>query len=116
MAQYTEDFIDRLHLVWGAGFLSPGGPEEVLEIVRGLALQDASVLDIGCSTGGPAIVLARDLGAHPVCIDVETPLLDKARRLAGEAGVGERIEFRWSSPARCPSPTRASMSSSARTH
>jgi phosphoethanolamine N-methyltransferase len=102
MAQYSEDFIDRLHLVWGAGFLSPGGPQEVREIVRGLDLRDASVLDIGCGTGGPAIVLARDVGARPVCIDVEAPLLDKARRLAAEAGVAGRIAFRLVEPGPLP--------------
>jgi len=102
MAQYTEDFIDRLHLVWGAGFLSPGGPDEVRAIVRGLDLEGASVLDIGCGTGGPAIVLARALGARPICIDVEAPLLDKARRLAREAGIAERIDFRLVEPGPLP--------------
>ena len=41
MAQYPNDFIDRLHLVWGTGFLSPGGPEEVGQIVRGIDMNDA---------------------------------------------------------------------------
>ena len=52
------------------------------------------MLDIGCGTGGPAIVLARDFGAKMVCVDVEEQLLARARRNAGEAGVSERIEFK----------------------
>src|SRR3546814_5254164 len=53
--QYPDEFIDRLHLIWGDAFLSPGGPEEVRAIVSGLDLEDGEVLDIGCGTGGPAI-------------------------------------------------------------
>ncbi len=102
MAQYGEEFIDRLHLVWGPGFLSPGGPQEVAEITCGLDLNNALVLDIGCGTGGPAIVLARDLGARVICIDVEPQLLDRAKALAVEAGVAEQIEYRLVSPGPLP--------------
>ena len=43
--QYPGHFIERLHTIWGEGFLSPGGPEEVgeelytnwLGVRRGLA-------------------------------------------------------------------------------
>ena len=102
MAQYADEFIDRLHLVWGPGFLSPGGPQEVMEITSGLDLKNALVLDIGCGTGGPAIVLARDLGARVICIDVEPQLLERARKLADEAGVAEQIEYRLVTPGPLP--------------
>ena len=102
MAQYADEFIDRLHLVWGSGFLSPGGPQEVMEITSGLDLKNALVLDIGCGTGGPAIVLARDLGARVICIDVEPQLLERARKLADEAGVAEQIEYRLVTPGPLP--------------
>ncbi|HUG61203.1 MAG TPA: class I SAM-dependent methyltransferase [Methylomirabilota bacterium] len=98
----TDDFADRLHLVWGQGFLSPGGPAEVAEIVKDLDLADASVLDIGCGAGGPAIVLRRDFGARLVCIDVEAPLLDRAARLALDAGVADGVEFRLVDPGPLP--------------
>ncbi|MGI9491980.1 MAG: class I SAM-dependent methyltransferase, partial [Geminicoccaceae bacterium] len=76
--QYPDHFVDRLHLVWGHGFLSPGGPEEVLSVVRGLDLADRLVLDIGCGTGGPAMVLAKECGAKVVGIDVEPQLVKRA--------------------------------------
>ncbi len=98
MAQYADEFIDRLHLVWGPGFLSPGGPEEVAQVCRGLNLEDAYVLDIGCGTGGPSIALARDMGARVIGIDIEPQLLDRARMLADQAGVADRIEFRQVKP------------------
>ena len=107
VAQYPDEFIDRLHLVWGLGFLSPGGPEEVARIVKGLDLRGKRVLDIGCGTGGPAIVLARDFGANMVCVDVEEQLLVRARRNTGEAGVSERIEFHLVAPGPLPFSDRA---------
>jgi len=100
--QYSDEFIDRLHVVWGPGFLSPGGPEEVGEIVRGLDLAGKRVLDIGCGTGGPAIVLARDHGAQMVCIDVEPQLIARAERNAAEAGVAGSIDFRLVDPGPLP--------------
>lgn len=100
--QYSEDFIDRLHVVWGPGFLSPGGPEEVCEIVRGLDLAGKCVLDIGCGTGGPAIVLARDKGAQMVCLDVEPQLIARAERNAQEAAVGDAVDCRLVEPGPLP--------------
>ena len=102
MTQYPEEFIDRLHLVWGPGFLSPGGPEEVARIVAGLDLAGKRVLDIGCGTGGPAIVLARDFGANMVCVDVEKQLLARAKRNAAKVGASERIEIQLVSPGPLP--------------
>lgn len=100
--QYPAEFIDRLHLIWGDAFLSPGGPEEVRAIVQGLDLADAEVLDIGCGTGGPAIVLARDCGARVTAVDVEPQLLERARRFADVAGLAGRIEFRLVEPGPLP--------------
>ncbi|MGR3291527.1 MAG: class I SAM-dependent methyltransferase [Paracoccaceae bacterium] len=102
MAQYPDEFIDRLHLVWGPGFLSPGGAEEVAKIVGDLDLAGKRVLDIGCGSGGPAIVLARDYGASLVCIDIEPQLIERARANAASAGVAEQIEFQLVQPGPLP--------------
>ena len=69
--RYPDDFIDRLHAIWGEGFLSPGGVEEVHQIVKGLDLAGKTVLDIGFGTAGPAIVLARELGALVIYDDIQ---------------------------------------------
>jgi len=100
--QYPQEFIDRLQLVWGAGFLSPGGPEEVARIVEGLALRDKAVLDLGCGVGGPAIVLARRFGARVTCLDVEETLIENARRNAAAAGVSGQIDFVLARPGPLP--------------
>lgn len=101
--QYPDHFIDRLHTVWGEGFLSPGGPAEVAEIVRGLDLSGKTVLDIGFGTGGPAVVLARDCGAGQVIgIDVEAQLKPQAEAFAARQGVGDRVAFRIVDPGPLP--------------
>ena len=55
---YPPDFVTGLQMQWGAGFLSPGGPEEVTEILKTVDVAGKSVLDIGCGVGGPAMVIA----------------------------------------------------------
>lgn len=103
--RYPEDFVVRLEAVWGEGFLSPGGPAEVAEIVRGLDLRGRRVLDIGSGVGGPAVVLVRDLGAGEVVgIDVEAQLVARARALAERAGVAARVAFRLVEPGPLPFP------------
>ncbi len=101
--QYPDHFIERLHAVWGEGFLSPGGAEEVCEIVRGLSLTGKSVLDIGFGTAGPAIVLARDLGADRVVgIDVEEQLHRRATALVERMGLTDRVDLELVTPGRLP--------------
>lgn len=97
--EYPDHFVDRLEIIWGEGFLSPGGAAEVKEIVKGLDLSAATVLDIGCGTGGVDIVLVRDLNAaHVIATDVEPALLDRARQRVAKSGMADRIEFRLVEP------------------
>ena len=92
---YPQHFVDRLHIVWGNGFLSPGGPQEVMKIVDGLDFSGKSVLDVGCGSGGPAIVLAQETDASLiVAIDIQQALLDQAASFARKATVSSRLEFK----------------------
>ena len=49
---YDDATVDFLEALWGEGYLSPGGPEEVARILAGLDLAGRIVLDIGCGSGG----------------------------------------------------------------
>lgn len=104
MALYTNDFIARLEVVWGRGFLSPGGPEEVRMIVDGVELDGRAVLDIGVGTGGPAVALAREFGANVIGIDIEDGVLERARALVHETGLAERIRLEKVEPGPLPFP------------
>jgi len=99
---YPKNFIDRLELVWGPGFMSPGGVEEVNRIVEGLDLSGRRVLDIGSGTGGPAIALARDHGAYVVGIDVEPQLFERADHHVAAAGLEQRVDLRLVEPGPLP--------------
>ena len=96
--EYHEALIEMLELIWGRGFMTPGGPENVRKTVAGLDLRDKLVLDIGCGIGGPALVLAGELGARVVGLDLEAPVIARAEASAAEAGLADRIEFRQVAP------------------
>ena len=92
--EYHDAMIGMLELIWGQGFLIPAGPENVRRTVAGLDLRDKLVLDIGSGIGGPALILAGELGARVVGIDLEGPLVARARGYAEAAGLDGRVEFR----------------------
>jgi ubiquinone/menaquinone biosynthesis C-methylase UbiE len=101
--QYPDHFVARLHSIWGEGFMSPGGPEEVGEIVRDLDLSGKTVLDIGFGTGGPAIALAKKHQAGKVIgIDVEPQLRERALANIEQSGVSDRIDLRIVEPGPLP--------------
>ena len=92
--EYHDALVDMLELVWGRGFMIPDGPHVVRRVVSGLDLEGRRVLDIGSGIGGPALLLAEEMGARVVGIDLEGPLIARSRAYAAEAGLEDRIEFR----------------------
>jgi cyclopropane fatty-acyl-phospholipid synthase-like methyltransferase len=92
--EYPEQFVTRLEILWGEGFLSAGGPAEVNEILKGVDISGKTVLDLGCGCGGPDIVLVNDLAAAKVVgIDIDAGLLDRARGYARAAGLIDKIHY-----------------------
>ncbi len=92
--EYHDALVDMLELVWGRGFMIPDGPRIVRRVLAGLELRGERVLDIGAGIGGPALLMAGEMGARVVGIDLEAPLVSRARAAAAAAGLDERIEFR----------------------
>ncbi len=102
---YSEIHITFLEELWGDGYLSPGGPEEVARTLAGVDLTGATVVDIGCGSGGITIGLVRDHWAGFVIgLDVEQPVCDHARARVERAGLAERIEIRLVEPGPMPLP------------
>ena len=102
---YDDATIDFLEALWGDGYLSPGGPEEVARILSGLDLGSRVVLDIGCGSGGITVSLVATMGLRKVVgIDVEAPVCAKAQVRAEAAGLDDRIEIRQVLPGPLPLP------------
>lgn len=100
---YDETSIDFLAELWGDGWLSPGGPEEVALLLAGVDLAGKSGVDIGCGAGGVTLTLVRDHGAgHVVGVDVEDPVCAAARARVEAAGLSDRIEIRKVEPGPFP--------------
>jgi phosphoethanolamine N-methyltransferase len=101
--EYTDDFVAKLELLWGEGFLSPGGPGEVEKILEGTDLTGLDVMDIGCGIGGVDVLLAREYGAKSVTgIDIEEPLVDKSNARAERLGLSEQLTFKLVEPGPFP--------------
>ena len=93
--EYDHGMQALLQVVWGDGFLSPGGPEEIARLLEGVDLRGARVLDIGCGLGAIDVLLVATYGAgHVVGIDLEPDLVAKAARRVRAAGLAGRIEVR----------------------
>ena len=102
---YPLDSILFLEEMWGDGFLSPGGPEEVERLLSGVNLEGATVVDIGSGAGGVPILLADRHGAARVIgLDVEATMVAHARAKIERAGLADRIEVRRVEPGPMPLP------------
>jgi phosphoethanolamine N-methyltransferase len=102
---YHARLIALLEDVWGKGFLSPGGPEEIARLVAGVDFGGKGVLDIGCGAGGIDACLVRDHGAGYVTgIDVEDGVIDHARAHVAGEGLSDRIGLCKVAPGPLPFP------------
>jgi len=97
-SEYHDAIITLLELVWGEGFMAPGGAGNIAKIVDGVDLRGKRVLDIGCGIGGPAFILAHTYGADVVGTDLEPHLIDIAKERAEKLGLGGQTDFRVVEP------------------
>ena len=99
--EYDDKLTALLEALWGEGFLSPGGIDEVDRYLAGIKLEGLAVLDIGCGLGGVDIHLVKQHRAAMVSgIDVEQSLIDRCRELAKKSGVALQTEFICVEPGR----------------
>ena len=100
---YPDTEIARLEMLWGQGFMSPGGPAEVVHLLGEWTIAGCEVLDVGSGTGGIDLLLVRDRGAARVTgIDVQADLVALSRARAREAGLADRVDYRLVEPGPLP--------------
>ncbi len=101
--EYTQSFITGLEWIWGEGYLSPGGAQEVAELLRGVNLTDKNVLDIGCGLGAIDVLLVKQFNAAQVVgIDVESTLIERSRQAIAAAKLSEQISIMQVEPGPLP--------------
>jgi phosphoethanolamine N-methyltransferase len=93
--EYDESMLALLQIIWGDGFLSPGGSEEIARLLEGSSIAGCKVLDIGCGLGAIDALLVLEHGAHSVTgVDIDPHLIERMQERIARAGLSDRIEGR----------------------
>lgn len=96
---YGPKQLNLLKTVWGEGFLSPGGIDEIDEVIKGIEVLNKSILDIGCGCGGAAIHFIKNHSVKSVLgIDTESLVIRHAEELAAKYDISNLAQFRCVKP------------------
>jgi len=92
VGEYDAAMQTLLQLLWGEGFLSPGGAAEVAYLLEGSNIAGCSVLDIGCGLGAVDELLITRHGARTVLgVDVDPGLLATMAQRIERAGLRAQV-------------------------
>jgi ubiquinone/menaquinone biosynthesis C-methylase UbiE len=93
--EYDASMLTLLQIIWGDGFLSPGGSEEIARLLESSSIAGCKVLDIGCGLGAIDELLVREHGASSVIgVDIDPQLIERMQARMARAGLSERIAGR----------------------
>jgi SAM-dependent methyltransferase len=105
VGEYDAGLQTLLQILWGDGFLSPGGAAEVACLLEGSDITDCGVLDIGCGLGAVDELLVTRHGARSVLgVDVDPGLLAAMAGRIARADLTERISTLCVTPGPLPLP------------
>ena len=105
--EYNDNMVTLLELIWGKGYMAPGGPGNVAKMLNGIDTHGRHILDIGCGIGGPAFEMAQTHGASVTGIDLEAPLIERAQARARELGLDDQCTFKVVAAGALPFPDQA---------
>jgi phosphoethanolamine N-methyltransferase len=98
--QYSEDGISKYQMMFGHGFVSPGGIQTTEEFARLLEVKvDDSVLDVGCGVGGAAFYLADKYQCYVHGMDLSVNMIMTALEKAASLDHGSKVSFEVSNAA-----------------
>ena len=90
--EYDTAMLDLLQILWGDGFLSPGGCDELDRLFEGSDIRGCEVLDIGCGLGAIDELLITRYGAGSVTgIDIDPALVSRMQQRVERARLSDRI-------------------------
>ena len=96
---YGPKQLNMLKTIWGEGNLSPGGTDEIDEILGDYDLSGKIVLDIGCGCGGAAFHMIEERNAgHVIGFDTEPLVIERANKLAKEKKISSQVKFKCIPP------------------
>lgn len=99
--QYHTDGISTYQMIFGNGFVSPGGLETTKEFSKLLNVKtDDSVLDLGCGAGAAAFYIAETYGCYVYGIDLSVNMIMLALETAAATGNGRKVSFEVSDAAK----------------
>jgi SAM-dependent methyltransferase len=100
--QYDKRNVQTMEMLYGEGYLSMGGDDEVAKIVSSIDVAGLDVLDIGCGLGGASITLARDHHARVCGIDIDAGVLERANQLVEKTNLQEQVQLLHFDPGPLP--------------
>ena len=90
--EYDPAMLELLQLLWGDGFLSPGGCDELERLFEGSDIRGCEILDIGCGLGAIDELLVTRFGAGTVVgVDIDPALVEGMQQRVKRAGLSDRI-------------------------
>ena len=103
VGEYDSAMQTLLQLIWGEGFMSPGGAAEVAYLLEGSDIRGCKVLDIGAGLGAIDQLLVTQHGAASVVgIDVDPVLLKQMDARIARTQLADRITSRCVAPGPLP--------------
>jgi SAM-dependent methyltransferase len=104
--EYDPAMLALLQIIWGDGFLSPGGAEEIARLLEGSDIESCSVLDIGCGLGAiDELLVTWFRAASVVGVDIDRDLVSAMTRRIVAAGLGDAIRGQCVDGGPLPFPT-----------
>jgi SAM-dependent methyltransferase len=88
-----------VHLLWGDGYIFPGGEVETLRLARPLGVSAAtSLLVVGSGSGGPASSLASNLGTWVTGLESDPDLAAASVKLIARAQLQKKVAIKTWDP------------------
>ena len=100
---YDDTHINFLETLWGEGFLSPGGANEVDLIIGEVDLNQKRILDFGCGCGGAIFHIAEKYSVSELLgVDIEGSVINRAKHLAAKKSFQQVAKFQLIKPDQLP--------------